>query len=76
MKTKKLDTHCEMLVRGAMAIVVGAAIGSAGTAQAAATGEVVPAWIVVADAPLPASSVSIAAQPGQGEAGATGEVAG
>ncbi|MFC0575189.1 hypothetical protein ACFFG2_18610, partial [Paraburkholderia solisilvae] len=72
MKTTHVITHCNLSGRHAMSIVLGAAVWVA-AAHIARAEEVIPQWVVVADAALPASSVSVAGQPGRGESGAPGE---
>ncbi|MEM5292591.1 hypothetical protein V4C55_44095, partial [Paraburkholderia sabiae] len=77
MKTGIINTYYYKAIRGTATLVVGAgAFMAAQSVQAASTDDVIPKWIVTADAPLPASGASAATQPAHGDAGSMGAEAG
>jgi hypothetical protein len=77
MNTNKLATYYYRLIRGMATFAVGAGTFMAAQfVQAASTEEVIPKWIVTADAPLPASGTSAATQLAQDDAASTGAQSG
>ncbi|ALL62852.1 hypothetical protein K788_00029835 [Paraburkholderia caribensis MBA4] len=73
MKNKSFDTYYYNVKRGTATFVVGAGtLVAAQFVQAASADDVIPKWIVTADAPLPASGASAAMQPAQDGTASTG----
>ncbi|MEO1760205.1 hypothetical protein VOI32_40915, partial [Paraburkholderia caribensis] len=73
MKNKSFDTYYYKVKRGTATFVVGAGtLLAAQFVQAASADDVIPKWIVTADAPLPASGASAAMQPAQDGTASTG----
>nr|MDW3662671.1 hypothetical protein [Paraburkholderia terrae] len=77
MKNKSFDTYYYNVIRGTATFVVGAGtLIAAQFVQAASADDVIPKWIVTADAPLPASGASAAMQPAQNDTASTGAESG
>ncbi|MEM5371041.1 hypothetical protein V4C53_34085, partial [Paraburkholderia azotifigens] len=77
MKTNIINTYYYKIRRGTATLVVGAgALMAAQWVQAASTEDVIPKWIVTADAPLPASGAPAAMQAAAGDTPSTGAASG
>ncbi|MBN3765883.1 hypothetical protein G3O01_34065, partial [Burkholderia sp. Ac-20365] len=77
MKTRKFNTYYYKVIRGTATLMVGAgSLMAAQLVQAASTDDVIPKWIVTADAPLPASGASAATQLATDDAASTGAASG
>ncbi|MEI6001338.1 hypothetical protein H3V53_30465, partial [Paraburkholderia bengalensis] len=73
MRTRTFDTYYYLTLRGTAIFAVGAGTFMAAQfVQAASAEEVVPKWIVTADATLPASGASAATQPAVDDTASTG----
>src|ERR1700756_3126223 len=66
MNNTKFNKYYDVLLRGAAACVAGAGALLAVPAHGAATTDVIPKWIIAADAPLPASSGQATTSPATG----------